>query len=115
MESTRDQNYEQRLDGMRRQEVIEMHLFDDDSAEEKVLCEVDAGVDYVRSAMCYLEDRLCGAWVGAVCEGCKALAIPFAVNLAQDLEAEGQLDRAAEYRELVETLMREAARNLRGD
>ena len=64
--------------------------------------------------MCYLEDRLHGAGVGTVCEGCKALAIPFAVNLAQDLESEGLLDEAAEYLELVETLLRETGRSLPG-
>ena len=40
MEATRDQNYEQRPYGTTRLEMIEMHLFDDDSAEEEPLCEV---------------------------------------------------------------------------
>ena len=90
-----------------RREIIEMHLFDEVAEEEKALCEADTSHDTRRSAMCYLEDRLHGAWVGVVCERCKVLAIPFAVKEAQDLEAEGLLDEAEEYRQLAETLMRE--------
>lgn len=96
-------------------EVTEMHLFGDDSAEEDALCEVDASDDYIRSAMCYLEDRLHGAWVGAVCEGCKEQAILFALILAQDLQGEGLLDEAAEYRRLAKTLLRETGRNRPGE
>ena len=59
--------------------------------------------------MCYLEDRLHGAWVGVVCERCKERAIPFAVNLAHDLEAESLLDEAEEYRQLAQTLLRETS------
>ena len=69
MEATRGRSYEPELDGTRRREMIEMHLFDDDAAEEKALCEADTSDDDRRSAMCYLEDRLHGAWVGTVCEG----------------------------------------------
>ena len=108
MESTRDRNCEPGLDGTRRREVIEMHLFDDDAAEENALCEADASDDDRRSAMCYLDDRLRGAWVGTVCQGCKERAAPFAVNLAQDLEDEGLPDEAAEYRELAETISGES-------
>ena len=99
----------------RRDEVIEMHVFDDDAPEEKTLCEADASDDYIRSAMCYLEDRLHGARVGTVCEECKERAVPFALNLAQDLEAEGLLDGAEDYHRLSETLSRESSRNLTGD
>ena len=48
-----------------------------------------------------------GLWVGTICEGCKALAIPFAANLTRDLEAEGLMDEADEYRQLVDRLLRE--------
>ena len=98
---------ETELETNRRREVIEMHLFDEVAAEEKALCEADASHDTRRSATCYLEDRLHGARVGVVCERCKVLAIPFAVNLAHDLEAESLLDEAEEYRQLAETLLRE--------
>ena len=86
------------LETNRRREVVEMHLFDDDAAEEEALCQVGASVDYIRSAMCYLEDRLHGARVGVVCQGCKERAIPFAVTLAKDLKFEGLMDEAEEYR-----------------
>lgn len=92
-----------------RYEVTEMHLFDDDAGEEEALCKVDTSDDYIRSATYYLEDRLHGARVGVVCQGCKERAIPFAVNVAQDLEAEGLLGEAEEYRQLVETLDRETS------
>ena len=58
-----------------------------------------------------------GLWVGTVCEGCKgckALSPPFAVNLAQNLEAEGLLDEAQEYRQLADTLAGETGQNLSG-
>ena len=55
----------------------------------------------------YLESRLYGLRVGTICEGCKALAIPFAANLTRDLEAEGLVDQADEYRQLADTLLRE--------
>ena len=93
----------------RRDEVIEMHVFDDDAPEEKTLCEADASDDYIRSAMCYLEDRLHGARVGTVCEECKALAAPFAESVADALETDGLADEAAESRRLAGTLRRETA------
>ncbi len=61
--------------------------------------------------MCYLEDRLHGAWVDPACDGCKERAIPFALNLAQDLEAEGLLDEAAEYRWLAKKILRKTGPN----
>ena len=115
MEATRGRSYDPGPEGARRREVIEMHLFDDDAAEENPLCGADTSDDDRRSATCYLEDRLRGAWVGTVCEGCKERAVPFAVNLAHDLEDEGLPDEAAEYRELAKTISGEIGRNLRGD
>ena len=55
----------------------------------------------------YLEDRLYGLWVGTICEGCKALTIPLAAILTRDLEAEGLVGEADEYRQLADTLLRE--------
>ena len=86
-----------------RYESTEFHLFDTDATEEKALC----GADYRRGVGGYLESRLYGLRVGTICEGCKALAIPFAANLTRDLEAEGLLDEAEEYRQLADTLLRE--------
>ena len=94
-----------------RSEGIEMHLFDEVEAEEKALCGADASADYRRSVSGYLEDRLNDADVGTVCEGCKSRSIPFAVNLARDLQAEAAPVEAQEYRELAETLARETGQN----
>ena len=48
-----------------------------------------------------------GLEVGRVCESCKAFAPPFALRLSRDLEAEGTLDEAEEFRRLAETLLKE--------
>ena len=88
----------------RRREVIERHPFANGAAEEKTLCRIDAPDDYRRSVRFYLEVRLHGARVGAVCEGCKARSIRFAVDVAQDLEARGLLDETEECRQIADTL-----------
>ena len=90
-----------------RYESTEFHLFDTDAREEKALCGVDTSDEERRGVDGYLEDRLYGLWVGTICEGCKALAIPLAANLTRDLEAEGLVDEADEYRQLADTLLRE--------
>ena len=46
-----------------------------------------------------------GLEVGTVCESRKAFAPPFALRLSRDLEAEGLLDEAEEFRRLAETLL----------
>ena len=54
-----------------------------------------------------------GLSVGTLCEGGKALAIPFAEKLIRDLEAEGLVEsssEAEEYRQLADTLLRETSR-----
>lgn len=112
MNPQENRGLETNLDTNRRREVFEMHLFDDDATEEKTLCEVDTSATYRRGVRGYLEDRLHRLWVGAVCEGCKAPTPQFAVSLAQDMEAEGLLDEAQEYRQLADTLSRETGQNL---
>ncbi len=91
----------------RRYEVREMHLFDTDAGEEKALCGVDVSADELRGVDGYLDDRLYGSLVGTVCERCKAQVAPCAVNRIRDLEAEGPLDEAEEYRQLADTLLQE--------
>ncbi len=49
--------------------------------------------------------------VGLVCECCKTPAPQFAMELAQDLEAEGLLDEAEDYHQLAQTLLEETGRN----
>ena len=74
-----------------RHEVIEMHLFDNNAPEEKALCGEGTpahdrmGVDY------YLELRSSGLGVGTVCEQCKALVMPFAVNVSRNPEGDGEV------------------------
>ncbi len=53
--------------------------------------------------------------VGSVCESCKAFAPPFAVRLNRDLEAEGRLDMAEDYREPGKTLLKEIGQDRSGD
>lgn len=99
------------LESPRRFRVTVMHLFGEDEAEEKSLCGAETSADNRRSVNFYLEDRLHGAVVGIVCEGCKVSAPEFAIRLAQDLEAEGLADEAEDYRRLARTLMKEIGRN----
>ena len=88
-------------------EVVEMDLFDPNADEEKALCGEDTSANDRISVDYYLERRKDGLEVGTVCEACKALVVPFALNLIQDLEAEGLLDEAEKYRKLADTLLRE--------
>ena len=90
---------------------MEIHLFDADAKEEEALCGADTLADCRRSVDGYLEDRLNEIAVGAACEGCKRQAVPFAVNLARDLEYEDRLDEAQECRELAEKLARETSQD----
>ncbi len=87
--------------------VFVMDLFDEDAAEEQALCGKDTLATERRGVRGYLESRLHGCWVGTVCEECKALAAPFAVNISRDLEADERVDEAEEYRELADRLVRE--------
>lgn len=90
-----------------RYDMIEMHLFDNDAREEEALCGVDTSADDRRGVNGYLEARLLELSGGTVCEGCKALVIPFAENLIRELEANGRVDEAEDYRQLAYTLSRE--------
>ena len=96
-----------KLETSRRCEVMEMHLFDEYARRERALCGAASSADGRRSAICYLEDRLYGHSVGAICAGCKALVDPFAEDIIRDLEADGRLDEAQEYRRLAEMLLKE--------
>ena len=107
MNDRNDETMKVTLETNRRYEVREMHLFDTDAREEKALCGVDTSADELRGVDGYLEDRLYGSSFGIVCERCKALAVPFAVNSIRDLDTEGLLDEAEEYRQLADTLLRE--------
>ena len=92
---------------MMRREQIEIHLFGTDAVEERALGGEETSA-YDRMSVDYcMERRKDGLEVGTVCERCKALAAPFALSLARDLEAEGWLDKAEEYRMLADTLLRE--------
>ena len=112
MNNRDDETMKVTLETNSRYEVREMHLFDTDAREEKALCGVDTSADDRKGVDGYLEDRLYGVSVGTVCERCKALAVPFAVNLITDMEAEGLLDEAEEYRQLADTLLRETGLGL---
>ena len=93
----------------RRHELKEQHLFDNDAREERALCGSDASTEERIGVVYYLECRMGCAPVGTVCEGCKALVVPFAENRVRDLEADGFVDEAEEFRNLADTLRRETA------
>ena len=88
--------------------MIERHLSDTEADEEKPRCGADNSDSELIAAVYYLEDRLRDRPVGTVCEACKVEAVPFAVDISGELEAEGLLDEAADYRKLADRLAREA-------
>ena len=100
-----------KLEDGRTRDVFEMHLVDRNARRERVHCGADASDDERMGVAYYLEMRKDGFGVGTVCEGCKAGVIPFAVDLAQDLETEGMLEEAEEYRLLVRTLSGETGQS----
>ena len=95
----------------RRFEVNEQHLFDENADSERAFCGADSSPEEGVSVGYYLEQRKNGIDLGTVCESCKAFAPPFALRLSRDLEAEGMLDEAEEYRRLDETLRRETGQD----
>ena len=92
---------------MKTCKVVELHLIDPNANKERAFCGEDTSIHDRISVYGYLEDRLRGSWVGTICERCKALAVPFAKRRARNLEAEGRLEEADEYRLLADTLRRE--------
>ena len=95
-----------------RYEVMEMHLFEADAADAKALCGADTS-DEMWSVSGYLEYSVYGLSVGNVCPACKALAVPLAEDMIEDivenLEAEGRRDTAEDYRKLAHRLARETS------
>ena len=91
----------------RRYKVNEQHVFDEYAAEERALCGDASSSDGRIGVGYYMGQRKDGLGVGTVCEGCKALVPPFARKHSRDLEADGRLVEAEDYRELADTLLRE--------
>ena len=88
-------------------EMFEIHLFDEDAAEEQTLCGKATTGSGRRCVGGYLEDRLDEIGVGTVCEMCKTPAAHFAMNISRDLEADEMEEEAEDYRELAVRLARE--------
>ena len=88
-------------------ELNEQHLFDENADNERAFCGAATSAVPRVSVAYYLEQRKKGIDVGTVCEWCKAFAPPFALRLSRDLEDEGMLDDAEEYRRLADTLREE--------
>ena len=109
MNATENNSSKPYLDVNRRYEVIVMHLFDDEVADLTALCGAGVSVHDLISVDYYLERRKDGLPVETLCEGCKALAVPFAENLSCDLEDDGRVDEAEEYRRLADRVARETA------
>ncbi len=99
----------------KRFEVNEQHLFDENADTESAFCGAESSPNERVSVGYYLEQRKNGFDVGTVSESCKAFAPPFALRISCDLEAEGRLDEAEEYRRLYETLRKETGQDRSGD
>ena len=95
-----------------RYEMKAMHLMDTQADEEKALCGANVPADDLTGVDNYMERRKDGLPVGTVCQDCKALAMPLAEaiieEMAQDLEDEGRLGDAEDCRELLNRLARES-------
>ena len=115
MRTNRDGSLTWAVETNRRYEVNEQHLFDENARSERAFCGADSSTDDRVSVGYYMEQRKNGIEVGSVCESCKAFAPPFALRLSRDLEAEGMLDEAEEYRRLAETLLKETGQDRSGD
>ena len=96
-------------------EVNEQHLFDENADTETAFCRAATSTEERVSVGYYMEQRINGLDVGIVCEACKAFAPQFALSRSRDLEAEGMLDEAEEYRRLAETLRKETGQDPSGD
>ena len=94
-----------------RCELFEMHLFDEDAAEEQALCGKDTADTERRGVRGYLEDRLYGNRVGTVCQDCKDRVAQFTRGIIDDLEADERMEEANEYRLLADTLAKERGRD----
>lgn len=98
-----------------RNEVMQMHLFDENAAKEMSLCREDSSSIERMSVGYYLEERLCGRPIGAVCERCKALVMSLADDIIEEmaevLEEEGRFGDAEDCRELFNTLAGETVLN----
>ena len=99
----------------RAYEVNEQHLFDENADSERTFCGAGTSTEERVGVCYYMKRRINGLDVGTVCESCKAFAPPFALRLSRDLEAEGMLDEAEEYRRLAETLRKETGQHPSAD
>ena len=95
-----------------RNEVIEMHLFDENAAKERARCGRNTTRIERMGVTEYLNDRLyANRYRAAVCHRCEALAMPLAEviieEMAEDLEDEGRLGDAEDCRDLLNKLARE--------
>ena len=107
VKTTDDRSFEMSPETNRRHQVMEMHPVNRREGDERPPCGAQVSDDERVDVEDYLEGRKDGIDVGTVCEKCKAHAVSFAVIEARDLEDEGLLDEAEEYRQLAETLVRE--------
>ena len=90
--------------------MIVMHLFDEEARDAETLCETEVSVHHLTTVQDYMERRVHDLPLPTVCDGCKALAAPFAENIIRNLETEGLVDEAERYRLLAGTLLRETGR-----
>ncbi|MDE2838297.1 MAG: hypothetical protein OXL97_12465 [Chloroflexota bacterium] len=93
----------------------EQHLFDENADSERAFCGADSSAEERVRVGYYIDQRKNGLDVGTVCEACKGFAPPFAMRLSRDLEGEGMLDEAEEYRRLAGMLQTETGQDRSGD
>ena len=94
-----------------RNKVMQMHLFDENAAKERARCRRNTTPTGRMGVREYVNYRLYANRYPAVCQDCEVLAMPLAKviieEMAEDLEDDGRLGDAEDYRELLNTLARE--------
>ena len=73
-------------------EVIEMHLFDENASRERALRGGRQRSRWPEKRERLPEGPVGGHSVGAVCEGCKTLVMPFAGHIIQGMVGDGGVD-----------------------
>lgn len=90
-----------------------MHLMDADAREEAAFCKASASVHDLTSVQDYLERRANDLPLSTTCNKCKIVAVTWADDYCQNLEADGMAEEAHEYRRVVDQMARETGVEVR--
>lgn len=84
-----------------------MHLMDADAREEAAFRKASASIHDLTSVQDYLERRANDLPLSTICDRCKVVAVTWADDYCQKLEADGMAEEAHEHRHVVDQMARE--------